>query len=121
MARKLEGDFCIMPGCGKLRKKLQDGRSRFCSMHQARQLKYGDPTCVAWHGWKPNRLLRSKYRHTRGGSESYEHREIWTQANGPIPAGHVVHHADGNSLNNRLENLELMSNSEHTRYHKRGD
>ena len=122
MAKKLEGDLCCMADCGKPRKRLQDGRSRFCSMHQARYLKYGDPTCKAWYGWKPDHQLKSKYRHTRGGgAEPYEHREVWARANGPIPPGHVIHHKDGDSLNNQPENLGLMLSSEHTRHHKRGD
>jgi len=29
----------------------------------------------------------------------------------------VVHHKDGNTLNNSLDNLELMTASEHSRFH----
>ena len=40
-----------------------------------------------------------------------------------IPAGQVVHHKDGNKLNNTLANLELMEWGEHSALHnhaKRG-
>ena len=30
----------------------------------------------------------------------------------------VVHHKDGNKINNNIENLQLMSKSEHIRHHK---
>jgi hypothetical protein len=44
------------------------------------------------------------------------HREVWKAANGPIPPGYDVHHKDGNTLNNALDNLECLTRSEH---HKR--
>jgi hypothetical protein len=42
-----------------------------------------------------------------------QHRQVWEQANGPIPAGQQVDHIDGNSMNNDLSNLQLMSQQEH--------
>lgn len=45
------------------------------------------------------------------------HRAIWEKANGPIPEGYVIHHKDGNTLNNTLENLECLSKTEHSTYH----
>lgn len=41
----------------------------------------------------------------RGGREVYEHRVIWEAANGPIPAGMVIDHVNGDRADNRLENL----------------
>lgn len=43
------------------------------------------------------------------------HRIVWFAVNGGIPYGHYVHHKDGNRLNNLIENLELMTASEHQR------
>ena len=48
------------------------------------------------------------------------HRLIWEDAHGPIPEGYVVHHRDGNSLNNALDNLELLARGDHIGHHKRG-
>ena len=50
-------------------------------------------------------------------SSSRLHREVWKYHHGPIPAGRVIHHADGNPGNNELSNLRLMTNSEHLRHH----
>ena len=48
-----------------------------------------------------------------------EHRYVMEQMIGsPLPAGSVVHHRNGVITDNRPENLELMSNSEHVRLHR---
>lgn len=42
-------------------------------------------------------------------------RHIWTQAHGPIPAKHTVRFKDGNCMNCKLDNLELISQAENMR------
>ncbi len=49
-----------------------------------------------------------------------EHRFVWEQEVGPIPSGMSIHHRNGNSLDNRLENLQMMPLGEHIRSHKKG-
>lgn len=46
------------------------------------------------------------------------HRMIWEHYKGPIPKGHVIHHKNGNKMNNTIENLECMSHAEHCRLHR---
>ena len=53
----------------------------------------------------------------RNWKRDYEHRRVWIEANGEIPAGMKVHHINGNSSDNRLENLQLVTTSEHTTLH----
>jgi hypothetical protein len=48
------------------------------------------------------------------------HRLIWEDMFGPIPEGHVIHHIDGNPINNTLFNLKLMSSSDHSSLHQKG-
>lgn len=49
----------------------------------------------------------------KGKRQEYEHRLVYEAEFGPIPAGYIVHHKDGNGLNNSIDNLQIMSRSEH--------
>ena len=42
-------------------------------------------------------------------------RQVWEQANGPIPPGYVVRHKNLNRLDDRLENLEMITQAENLR------
>ena len=52
-----------------------------------------------------------------GEEWTLEHRYIWEQHNGVIEMGMIIHHVDGNRSNNNIGNLEMMSKSEHRKYH----
>lgn len=45
------------------------------------------------------------------------HRYVWEFHNGKIPVGYEVHHKDHDVANNNIDNLELLSASEHRKYH----
>lgn len=51
----------------------------------------------------------------------YEHRLVWEQHYGEIPKGYHIHHKNGNKLDNRIENLVMISNSEHQKIHSKGN
>lgn len=53
-----------------------------------------------------------------GGQNHHVHRLQWVNHYGEIPQGYVVHHKDGNKLNWDIDNLELISRSEHIKRHK---
>ena len=52
------------------------------------------------------------------GRSELEHRRVWRKAFGEIPKGFHIHHKNGDKKDNRLENLELISASEHTKLHR---
>jgi hypothetical protein len=55
------------------------------------------------------------YRKLEG---KHEHRKVMEEIVGrPLTFNEVVHHKDGNHLNNDPSNLEVMTRSEHTRHH----
>ena len=43
---------------------------------------------------------------------------VWRKANGELPTDHLVHHRDGNALNDRLDNLQAVSRAEHLAIHR---
>lgn len=47
----------------------------------------------------------------------HEHRVVALEKYGEIPAGMVVHHKNGNKLDNRKRNLKLMTREKHSRLH----
>ncbi len=60
----------------------------------------------------PGRTYRGTLRYV------YEHHLVWWQKTGSIAgAGLVVHHRNKNKRDNRIDNLELMTNAEHSRRH----
>ena len=52
------------------------------------------------------------------GGRVMEHIVVWERANGKyVPDGYCVHHINGDKGDNRIENLCLMTISEHTAFH----
>ena len=78
-----------------------------------------------WTGAKHPRYKGGHIHKTLGyrmirvdGRLTYEHRVVMAQHLGrPLQRWEVVHHIDGDPLNNDLANLQLMSQAEHRRRH----
>ena len=49
------------------------------------------------------------------------HEAVWRFHFGDIPVGYVIHHRNGDKTDNRIENLQLMTNSEHRVWHNQHD
>lgn len=47
----------------------------------------------------------------------YRARIVYMAKHGEIPEGYVVHHIDGNTLNDRPENLQALTRAEHINVH----
>lgn len=50
--------------------------------------------------------------HRVGSERTMLHRVIWEEANGPIPEGMSIDHINGDTKDNRLENLRCVTHSD---------
>ena len=55
----------------------------------------------------------------RTGNRCAVHRAHWEACHGPIPQGYIVHHINGDTLDNAVDNLACMTAGEHSRLHRR--
>lgn len=50
-------------------------------------------------------------------TSSFIHRHVWQYYCGDIPAGNVIHHKNFNKSDNSIENLQMLTITEHNRLH----
>lgn len=107
----------ICENCGEKYKKRpseaywQFEQRRFCGKRCAG--KYLNPRI-------PNSEFKARYRKIKvgGGRVVLEHRWIMEQHLGrPLESWEQVHHINHNRLDNRVENLEVVSSEEHSKRH----
>ena len=64
------------------------------------------------------RISNSGYKQFDSGNGwEYTHRKVAEKNFGSIPEGHQVHHKNANKLDNRPENLEVLSKEDHRKIH----
>ena len=52
-----------------------------------------------------------------GGRQRLVHNAVWEQHRGAIPDGYQVHHVNGDKQDNKIDNLALVTPTEHKRIH----
>ncbi len=85
------------------------------------------PKRIDFNGYK-FKLSGKYYRRHNWGKKgpSSLHRAVWEFHNGAIPENHDIHHINGDTMDNSIENLAVVHRSEHQRNHlveriKRGE
>ena len=111
-------ELCIVDGCKN--KYVAKG---FCYKHYFRFKKTGNPLLtkrnidgdghISNDGYQTYTINKEKIHQHRRVMENYLGRKLL-----PFPK-EIVHHIDGNKLNNDISNLQVMSASEHMKLHMR--
>lgn len=114
--------------CGKevYVKKSRQKEFRFCSRSCHGKAILGTPenqSKIKRHYGKDHHNYKGGYIRKDGykfisieGKQVYEHRYLMEKHLGrKLTFDETIHHKDGNKLNNKLNNLELLSRSEHTK------
>lgn len=77
----------------------------------------------------PVGTVTTRTRHKRGGETrawvkvaqpnvwKLRAQVVWETTHGPMPRGSVVHHKDENTLNDTIDNLELLTKAQHLAEH----
>lgn len=101
-------------------KKIRKGGGRYCSnkcqMAIQANAKYFNGKLLNERGYvivkqKGDKAMKSGY--------CYEHRLVAEEKLGrPLLKSEIVHHIDGNKLNNHPANLMVMTQGDHMRWHK---
>lgn len=85
----------------------------FCSTHYWAFRNWGDPSIKRQPAKKPSKyrhIFRPEHPNANGSGMIAEHRFVLSEAIGrPLGANENVHHKNGDSLDNRIENLELWN------------
>lgn len=112
---KLDRSLC--PKCGgQKRKNSKTCRSCNSRSNLPDKVRSG-PDHPNWKGgrWLDGRGYWNVW--TGPNTNEREHRALWVEANGPIPVGFDIHHINGDTQDNRLDNLECLSSAAHALAH----
>ena len=74
--------------------------------------EYGVPSITK------NGYLQVWNSHTK--KKEFLHRVIWEELNGPIPGDLTIDHINGNKVDNRIENLQLLTRKANLQRNQRG-
>lgn len=100
---------------GMTRQSVYEGfKRRGLKSRQKKQLPF-----LTYDGIKFTLRNHGYYSRTDGDRELM-HRYIWIKERGEIPEGYEVHHINHSKVDNRIDNFELLTKSEHAKKYNSG-
>jgi hypothetical protein len=76
--------------------------------------------CIVFEMYKGRKYSITPKGYLRNNPMGLLHRVIWEEHYGAIPEGKFIDHINGNKTDNRLENLQLLTNTENVQRSSRG-
>ena len=119
-----------MPGrrhckdCGVIIPAGEKGHRRFwcgpCLSAKRKRANPSGPSHYRWTGAPGAPTKHGGYRRVTvaPGVRKPNHVAVWEAVHGPVPTGMHVHHRDRDKTNDAIDNLVLLTNSEHQVEHR---
>lgn len=112
--KSMKGIYC--KSCGYIHRKRPSGLTYIKHKENPTSFKKGS---VPWNKGDSKGWVDAGYRKVSiDGEDIREHRRIVEETFGiKLESNKIIHHKDGNKINNSLDNLEVMTASEHMKLH----
>lgn len=109
---------CKFIDCKKSSCSENNGRRGWCGTHYRRWQRHGDPSICKYATDGSGCIFEGYKILTINGEQIYEHRYIMEKYLGKkLNPKEIIHHINENTLDNRIENLEISSQANHCSHH----
>ena len=111
---------CLIEECNTSAHWRDGGKRSLCPMHYGRWRKYGNPFTCKYAPDGSGCVFKGYKILTISGRQIYEHRYVMEKhLNRKLNPKEIIHHINGNGLDNRIENLIVESQSKHASDHNK--